>query len=120
MIMIERLSCGHYGPFGDTRVKRLKSIGIIDAVPGMKALNMNTAEGAITGLTREIVPENDCYRRQLTWLSSHWGCIMLFMEPALLTLEIFLAAAESSKMVNASMAIPTAGTNTLNDEISDK
>ncbi|KAF9622412.1 hypothetical protein IFM89_031215 [Coptis chinensis] len=49
-------SCGHDGPFGATGVKRLKSIGLIDSVPGMKALDMNTAEDAIVRLTREIVP----------------------------------------------------------------
>ncbi|XP_030441853.1 thiamine thiazole synthase, chloroplastic-like [Syzygium oleosum] len=49
-------SCGHDGPFGATGVKRLKSIGMIDTVPGMKALDMNTAEDAIVGLTREVVP----------------------------------------------------------------
>lgn len=49
-------SCGHDGPFGATGVKRLKSIGMIDSVPGMKALDMNTAEDAIVSLTREIVP----------------------------------------------------------------
>ncbi|KAK7335434.1 hypothetical protein VNO80_27276 [Phaseolus coccineus] len=37
----------HDGPFGTTGVKRLKSIGMIDSVPGMKALDMNTAEDAI-------------------------------------------------------------------------
>jgi len=49
-------SCGHDGPFGATGVKRLKSIGMIDSVPGMKALDMNTAEDAIVKLTREVVP----------------------------------------------------------------
>lgn len=49
-------SCGHDGPFGATGVKRLKSIGMIDRVPGMKALDMNAAEDAIVRLTREIVP----------------------------------------------------------------
>ncbi|EHA8589115.1 thiamine thiazole synthase, chloroplastic [Cocos nucifera] len=49
-------SCGHDGPFGATGVKRLKDIGMIDSVPGMKALDMNTAEDAIVRLTREIVP----------------------------------------------------------------
>ncbi|KAG8658139.1 thiamine thiazole synthase, chloroplastic [Manihot esculenta] len=49
-------SCGHDGPFGATGVKRLKSIGMIENVPGMKALDMNTAEDAIVRLTREIVP----------------------------------------------------------------
>nr|ABK22862.1 unknown [Picea sitchensis] len=46
-------SCGHDGPFGATGVKRLKSVGMIDKVPGMKALDMNTAEDAIVRLTRE-------------------------------------------------------------------
>ncbi|KAG6416515.1 hypothetical protein SASPL_123946 [Salvia splendens] len=49
-------SCGHDGPFGATGVKRLRSIGMIDSVPGMKALDMNTAEDAIVRLTREVVP----------------------------------------------------------------
>ncbi|XP_020226642.1 thiamine thiazole synthase, chloroplastic [Cajanus cajan] len=49
-------SCGHDGPFGATGVKRLKSIGLIDTVPGMKALDMNKAEDAIVRLTREVVP----------------------------------------------------------------
>ncbi|KAL6546724.1 triosephosphate isomerase [Orobanche minor] len=49
-------SCGHDGPFGATGVKRLKSIGMIDSVPGMKALDMNAAEDAIVRLTREVVP----------------------------------------------------------------
>ncbi|XP_020589876.1 thiamine thiazole synthase 2, chloroplastic [Phalaenopsis equestris] len=49
-------SCGHDGPFGASGVKRLKAIGMIDHVPGMKALDMNTAEDAIVRLTREVVP----------------------------------------------------------------
>lgn len=49
-------SCGHDGPFGATGVKRLKDIGMIDSVPGMKALDMNAAEDAIVRLTREVVP----------------------------------------------------------------
>lgn len=49
-------SCGHDGPMGATGVKRLRSIGMIESVPGMKALDMNTAEDAIVKLTREIVP----------------------------------------------------------------
>ncbi|KAH0455135.1 hypothetical protein IEQ34_017059 [Dendrobium chrysotoxum] len=49
-------SCGHDGPFGATGVKRLKGIGMIDEVPGMKALDMNAAEDAIVRLTREVVP----------------------------------------------------------------
>lgn len=49
-------SCGHDGPFGATGVKRLRSIGMIDSVPGMKALDMNTAEDEIVRMTREVVP----------------------------------------------------------------
>ncbi|KAK9155826.1 hypothetical protein Sjap_003306 [Stephania japonica] len=49
-------SCGHDGPFGATGVKRLKGIGMIDSLPGMKALDMNAAEDAIVRLTREVVP----------------------------------------------------------------
>ncbi|KAI4333817.1 hypothetical protein L6164_018578 [Bauhinia variegata] len=49
-------SCGHDGPFGATGVKRLKSIGLIDGLPGMKALDMNVAEDVIVRLTREVVP----------------------------------------------------------------
>jgi thiamine thiazole synthase len=49
-------SCGHDGPFGATGVKRLKSIGLIDRVPGMTALDMNAAEDAIVRLTRQVVP----------------------------------------------------------------
>jgi len=49
-------SCGHDGPFGATGVKRLQDIGMIAAVPGMKALDMNAAEDAIVRLTREVVP----------------------------------------------------------------
>ncbi|CAI0453991.1 unnamed protein product [Linum tenue] len=49
-------SCGHDGPFGATGVKRLMDIGMIDKVPGMKALDMNAAEDAIVRLTREVVP----------------------------------------------------------------
>lgn len=49
-------SCGHDGPFGATGVKRLRSIGMIDSVPGMKCLDMNAAEDAIVKHTREVVP----------------------------------------------------------------
>lgn len=49
-------SCGHDGPFGATGVKRLRGIGMIDGVVGMKALDMNAAEDAIVRLTREVVP----------------------------------------------------------------
>ncbi|RZC53963.1 hypothetical protein C5167_012808 [Papaver somniferum] len=40
----------------EAKVARLKSIGLIESVPGMKALDMNTAEDAIVKLIREIVP----------------------------------------------------------------
>lgn len=49
-------SCGHDGPMGATGVKRLKSVGLVDIVPGMKALDMNRAEDAVVALTRMVVP----------------------------------------------------------------
>ncbi|KAK9762093.1 thiamine metabolism- protein [Basidiobolus ranarum] len=49
-------SCGHDGPFGATGVRRLVEIGLIDKMPGMRALDMNASEDAIVALTREIVP----------------------------------------------------------------
>jgi len=49
-------SCSHDGLFGAPGVKRLKSIRMIEEVPGMKVLDMNTAEDANVWLTREIVP----------------------------------------------------------------
>ncbi|KAL3740668.1 hypothetical protein ACJRO7_021874 [Eucalyptus globulus] len=49
-------SCSHVGPFRVAGVKWLKSIRMIEEVPGMKALDMNTAEDAIVRLTREIAP----------------------------------------------------------------
>lgn len=49
-------SCGHDGPMGAFGVKRLVSNGMIEAAPGMKCLDMNTAEDAIVNLTREVVP----------------------------------------------------------------
>ncbi|XP_042056305.1 thiamine thiazole synthase, chloroplastic-like [Salvia splendens] len=49
-------SCSHDGPFGATGVKRLRSIGMINTVSGMKALDMNMAEDSIVRHTREVVP----------------------------------------------------------------
>lgn len=49
-------SCGHDGPFGATGVKRLAEIGMIEPIPGMKALDMNASEDAILHHTGEIVP----------------------------------------------------------------
>ena len=37
-------------------VKRLASLGLIPEVPGMGALDMNTAEDKIVNNTREVVP----------------------------------------------------------------
>lgn len=51
------VSCaGHDGPFGASGVKRLKKLGMVDSIPGMGALDMNTAEDAIVNKTREVVP----------------------------------------------------------------
>ncbi|EFJ47667.1 hypothetical protein VOLCADRAFT_74899 [Volvox carteri f. nagariensis] len=51
-------ACGHDGPFGATSVKRLARLGMVPGgeVPGMGALDMEAAEGAIVGGTREVVP----------------------------------------------------------------
>jgi thiamine thiazole synthase len=49
-------ACGHDGPFGASGVKRLQSLGLVDKIPGMGALDMNTAEDAIVNNTREVVP----------------------------------------------------------------
>ncbi|GFR41558.1 hypothetical protein Agub_g2274, partial [Astrephomene gubernaculifera] len=51
-------ACGHDGPFGATCVKRLARLGMVPGgeVPGMGALDMEAAEGAIVGGTREVVP----------------------------------------------------------------
>eukprot|EP00256_Glycine_max_P010816 XP_003522069.1 thiamine thiazole synthase, chloroplastic [Glycine max] len=48
-------SCGHDGPLSATGVKRLKSIGMIDNVPGMKALDTKSIGMVVVRLTREIV-----------------------------------------------------------------
>lgn len=49
-------SCGHDGPMGAHSVKRLASLGMVPEVPGMGALDMNTAEDKIVNNTREVVP----------------------------------------------------------------
>lgn len=49
-------SCGHDGPFGATGVKRLAQIGLLDNVPGMKALNVQQSEHDVVKYTQEIVP----------------------------------------------------------------
>lgn len=41
---------------GAHSVKRLASMGMLPDVPGMGALDMNTAEDAIVANTREVVP----------------------------------------------------------------
>lgn len=37
-------------------VKRLQKLGMVNAVPGMAALDMNSAEDAVVRHTREVVP----------------------------------------------------------------
>jgi len=49
-------SCGHDGPMGAHSVKRLASLGMVPEVPGMAALDMNSAEDRIVNNTREVVP----------------------------------------------------------------
>jgi len=51
------VSCtGHDGPMGASGVKRLMNIGMVNQVPGMGALDMNTAEDAVVAGTQEVVP----------------------------------------------------------------
>eukprot|EP00754_Rhynchopus_humris_P047367 Rhum_TRINITY_DN695_c0_g1::Rhum_TRINITY_DN695_c0_g1_i1::g.1949::m.1949/K03146/THI4, THI1; thiamine thiazole synthase len=48
---------GHDGPMGATSAKRLESIGLLpERLPGMNALDMNTAEDAVLHMTQEVVP----------------------------------------------------------------
>ncbi|WIA36294.1 hypothetical protein OEZ86_007619 [Tetradesmus obliquus] len=49
-------SCGHDGPMGAHSVKRLAKLGMVPDVPGMAALDMNSAEDRIVNNTREVVP----------------------------------------------------------------
>ena len=49
-------STGHDGPMGASGVKRLQKLGMVTGVPGMGALDMNTAEDAVVAHTREVVP----------------------------------------------------------------
>jgi len=55
--------CGHDGPFGAHTVKRLASVGMVSrevapgtSIPGMGALDMNSAEDKIVNNTREVAP----------------------------------------------------------------
>lgn len=48
-------SCGHDGPYGATGVKRLAQIGLLESVPGMKALNVQQSEHDVVKYTQEIV-----------------------------------------------------------------
>lgn len=45
-------SCGHDGPMGAAGVKRLARLGMVEATPGMGALDMNT--GAWLGRVGEM------------------------------------------------------------------
>jgi len=50
-------STGHDGPMGASGVKRLQKLGMVNTgIPGMAALDMNTAEDAVVSNTREVVP----------------------------------------------------------------
>lgn len=50
-------STGHDGPMGASGVKRLAKLGMVEGqIPGMGALDMNTAEDAIVKGTKEVVP----------------------------------------------------------------
>jgi len=48
---------GHDGPMGATSAKRLEAIGALPAgLPGMHAMDMNTAEDSVLHMTTEVVP----------------------------------------------------------------
>jgi len=48
---------GHDGPMGATSAKRLEAIGALPAgLPGMHAMDMNTAEDSVLQMTTEVVP----------------------------------------------------------------
>jgi thiamine thiazole synthase len=48
---------GHDGPMGATSAKRLESLGVLPAgLPGMHAMDMNTAEDSVLHMTTEVVP----------------------------------------------------------------
>jgi len=47
---------GHDGPFGAFCAKRMVSMGGLEALGGMRGLNMNLAEDAIVKGTREVAP----------------------------------------------------------------
>jgi len=50
-------STGHDGPMGATSAKRLEAIGCLPAgLPGMHAMDMNTAEDSVLHMTNEVVP----------------------------------------------------------------
>jgi len=49
-------ACGHDGPFGASGVKRLYNLGLLEKLPGMGALDMNTAEDMVVNRTREVFP----------------------------------------------------------------
>jgi len=50
-------ACGHDGPFGASGVKRLAKLGLLEkSLPGMGALDMNSAEDQVVNHTREIFP----------------------------------------------------------------
>ena len=47
---------GHDGPLGASLAKRVEHIGMVKEIPGMSALDMNTAEDAVVAGTQEVVP----------------------------------------------------------------
>lgn len=50
-------ACGHDGPFGASGVKRLAKLGLLEkSLPGMGALDMNSAEDQVVNHTREVFP----------------------------------------------------------------
>lgn len=52
VILLLKCACQSLG----AGVKRLQKLGMVTGVPGMAALDMNTAEDAVVRNTREVVP----------------------------------------------------------------
>ena len=69
-------------------MKRLQKLGMVNAVPGMAALDMNSAEDAVVRHTREVVPGmvicgmEVCFlfRRRLWFLFRRRLCFLLGAE----------------------------------------
>ena len=87
-------STGHDGPMGASGVKRLARLGMVNpALPGMGALDMNSAEDAIVDRTREVAP----------------GMVLCGMEVSeyVLFLDFFFGGGEEGGYITMDMMIQT-------------